>query len=110
MIQDQIDQIEKRLQDAAGLPPETRTELLKLLAELKVQIRELSKSNAQDAESVTGFAAASAHEATRSPRQPAELDSAIQGLTGSVVGLEASHPKLAEVVNQIAMILSNMGI
>src|ERR1700679_3924849 len=101
MIQDQIDQIERRLQDAAGLPPETRTELLNLLAELKIEIGELSKSNAKGAENVTGFAAASAHEATRNPRQPAEFASAIQGLTGSVAGLEASHPKPAGIVNQI---------
>ncbi len=110
MIQDQIDQIESKLQNADGLSAETRTELLTLLAELKVHVAELSKTDAAGANSVAGFAAASAQEATRTPRQPEELDSAIQELTGSVSGLEASHPRLVEVVNRIAVALSNMGI
>jgi len=110
MIQDQIRQIENKLENTTGLSPESRAELVSLLAELKVQISELSKTNSEGARAVAGYAAASAHEATRSPRQQEELDTALEGLTGSVTELEASHPRLAEVVNRIAVTLSNMGI
>lgn len=110
MIQDQIHQIEKKLEDAAGLSPETRAELLSLLTELKLQVGELSKTDAAGAHAVAGFAAASAQEATRTPRKQEDLDSALQELTGSVEDLEASHPRLVEVVNRVAVALANMGI
>ena len=110
MIQDQIAQIEQKLEQAGELSPQSRAELLALLADLKIEIRELSKTNLESAHQVAGFAAASAAEATRQPRAALELETALQGFKGSVAGLEASHPKLTNVVNQISMVLANMGI
>ncbi len=110
MIHEQIQQIESKLRGADGLSAETRADLLGLVAVLHREIDVLSQTRAEDAHSVTGFAAASAHEATRQEKKPALLESALDGLTESVAGVEVSHPKLAEVVNQIAVALSNMGI
>jgi hypothetical protein len=110
MIHDQIDQIDSKVRNAPDLSPETRQELLNLIAVLKTEVDLLSKTNEDDARSVAGFAAASAHEATRVEKKPELLESAVQGLTGSVGGLEASHPKLTDAVNRIATALSNMGI
>ena len=110
MIQQQIEQIQAKLENASGLSPENRSDLLNLLADLKAQVEMLSQTNEEGARSVTTFAHASAHEATRPDKNPQELESALEGLTTSVVGLESSHPKLAEVVNRIAVVLSNMGI
>ncbi len=110
MIQQQIEQIQAKLENASGLSPESRSDLLNLLADLKAQVEMLSQTNEESARSVTTFAHASAHEATRPDKNPQELESALEGLTTSVVGLESSHPKLAEVVNRIAVVLSNMGI
>jgi hypothetical protein len=110
MIPQKIEQIEATIEQAQNLPPETKSDLLHLLADLKVQIAELSKTNEASAQSVTSLAHASAHEATREEKDPEDLQSAITNLTDSVVELETSHPKLAEVVNRIALILSNMGI
>jgi hypothetical protein len=53
---------------------------------------------------------ASAHEATRTEKKPKLVEASLSGLTASVEAIEASHPKLAEVVNQIAVVLSNMGL
>ena len=53
---------------------------------------------------------ASTHEATRAEKKPKLIEAALNGLTASVESFEASHPKLAEVVNQIAIRLSNMGL
>ncbi len=110
MIQQQIDQIRSKLENSSGLTPEAKADLLQLLADLKSQVEVLSETNEEGAHSVTTFAHASAHEATRSEKNPELLESAIGGLTNSVVGMETSHPKLAEVVNRIAVALSNMGI
>ncbi len=110
MIQQQIEQIKAKVENTDGMPPETKAELLNLLASLEVQIGGLAETHADDAHSVATFAAASTHEATRSEPKPELLQSALSGFTGSAAGLEASHPKLAEVVNAIAVTLSNMGI
>jgi TRAP-type uncharacterized transport system substrate-binding protein len=62
------------------------------------------------AESFTGFAQTSAHEATRKDKNEDLLDLSLKGLTSSVNELESSHPKLVEIVNRISYMLSNMGI
>jgi hypothetical protein len=81
-----------------------------LLAALKDEVGALAKNHEEDAHSIAGFVDASAHEATRAAKQPKLVEASLNGLTASVEAFEASHPKLAEVVNQIAVRLSNMGI
>jgi ABC-type transporter Mla subunit MlaD len=110
MIQDRIEKIEATLKDAASLSEESRTQLLRLLAELKAEVAPLTQTHDEDAESIAHFAGASVHEATRRARKPDQADAAIKGLTASVEGFEASHPRLVEIVNRIAVALSNMGI
>ena len=110
MIQDRIDKIENTLRSAQNLPPETREELLKLLADLKAEVASLTATHRDDAASITHFADASFHEATRSERKPEQTAAAISGLNASVQGFEASHPRLVQIVDRIAVTLSNMGI
>jgi hypothetical protein len=110
MIQDRIDKIEAAVSGAQHLPEATRVELLRLLAELKAEVAPIEGAHGDDAQSIAAFAAASIHEATRSEKKPVLADAAIGGLTASVEGFEASHPQLVQVVNRIAVTLSNMGI
>jgi len=110
MIEDRIQKIEARLQEAANIPEAARAELLKLLAALKDEVSTLAKSHEEDARSIARFVDASAHEATRAEKKPKLIEAALNGLTASAESFEASHPKLAEVVNQIAVVLSNMGL
>ena len=110
MIQDTIHKLEARLATSSAMPAETREELLRLLATLKTEVEELSRTDAEHAESIAGFAAVYAHEATRGQRNPALLEHSQQGLASAVSELEQTHPRLVQLVNSICTALSNLGI
>lgn len=110
MIRDTIGKIEERLRGSEALSDESRTELLKLLATLKSEVTDLSVSDAEKAQSIAGFTAVSAHEATREERNPELMELSLKGLSRSVEGFEESHPKLVQAVNSICTTLSNLGI
>ena len=110
MLQQTIDKIEEKLRKAESLNEEKKSEVLNLLSTLKVEIAELSKTHNEQAESITGFAQISAHEATRQEKNPELLKLSIEGLGSSVRGFESSHPRLVNVVNDICSMLSNLGI
>jgi chromosome segregation ATPase len=110
MIEDRIQKIEARLQESVHIPEAARAELMNLLAALKDEVGALAQSHEEDAQTIASFVDASAHEATRTEKKPEQVEASLNGLKASVESFEASHPKLAEVVNQIAVVLSNMGI
>ncbi|HEY5125052.1 MAG TPA: DUF4404 family protein [Ignavibacteria bacterium] len=110
MKQNTIEKIEEKIRVYNSLKEEDRAELLKLLETLKTEIIEFSEKQGENADSLEGFISASAHEATREQKNPTLLKLAIEGLSASVEGFEESHPKLVENVNNIASMLSNMGI
>ena len=110
MVNATLHKIEEKIQHVDSLAPENRTELLQLLATLKDEVSELSDTQHEAAESITGFAQISTHEATRQAKNPQLLELSVQGFRSSVEDFETSHPKLAETVNSICHLLSNMGI
>ena len=110
MIQHTIDKIEERLQKTESLNETSKSELLNLVSTLKVEIADLSKTHNEQAESITGFAALSTHEATRQEKDPKLLKLSIEGLRSSVRGFELSHPTMVNAVNEICTTLSNLGI
>lgn len=110
MIEDTLAKIEARLQNADAGTEEKRRELHELLAKLKTEVAALSKTHAEQAESIAGFTELSAREATREEQNPQLLKLSLQGLTSSVEEFEKSHPKLVQVVNSISNVLSNFGI
>ena len=110
MIDETISQIEARLKDAGSLSEETRQELTRLLATLKSEVTELSKTHAEQAQSIAGFAQTSTHEAIREEKNPQLLQLSLDGLAASVEGIEESHPRLVQLVNRICTMLSNLGI
>ena len=110
MIEDTIGDIEARIQNAEAISDERRQELLQLLATLKSEVAQLSKTHSDQAQSIAGFTALSAHEATRSEQDPQLLKLSLQGLGSSVGGFERSHPKLVQIVNAISNTLANLGI
>ena len=110
MIRDTIGRIEERLRDAGSLTDEHRAELLKLLGTLKTEVSHLAEDDAEKAQSIAGFTAVSAHEATRDERNPELVELSLKGLSRSVEGFEESHPRLVQVVNSICTTLSNLGI
>ena len=102
--------IESTLQKARNIPTEQRDELLAMVAGLKSELTNLSKTHHEEAASITRFADASAHEASRSRRNPKLATTALSGLLDSIQGLEDSHPVLVVAVNRFATALSNMGL
>ena len=110
MIHDTIDKIEERIRKAEAIKDESKTELLNLLSNLKSEVANLSSTDAEQAQSIAGFTAVSAHEATRDAKNPELVELSLKGLASSVEGFEQSHPKLVQVVNSISTTLSNLGI
>jgi hypothetical protein len=110
MIQETIAQIETRLREAGSPDDPKQQELLGLLGTLKAEVVKLSQDDAEQAQSITRFALASAHEATRQQKKPVLLEHSLRGLTASVEGFEETHPALVQIVSRISTTLSNLGI
>ena len=110
MIRDTITKIESKLQQSSAVSPESRQELLELLAQLKGEIGTLAQSDAAQAEAIAGHTEFSTREAISTERNPELLERSLNDLSASVQGFETSHPQLVQVVNRIATTLSNLGI
>lgn len=110
MIDETLTKIESRIQSAGSVGDDRKRELLELLATLKTEVAELSKTQTERAESITGFTQISTHEATRGVRDPNLVRLSVEGLRSSVTGFEESHPNLVRIVNSISNTLSNLGI
>lgn len=110
MIENRIGIIQSTIEPARNIPSDTKTELLKLVAGLRSEIETLSETHHEEASSITRFADASAHEASRLEKNPQLADTALHGLRLSIQGLEESHPVIVRIVSRFATTLSNMGI
>ena len=110
MIQGTIAKIEEKIRKVESLDDKSRNEVLSLVSTLKTEITALSETHRDQAESIAGFTALSAHEATRETKNARLLTLALDGLSSSVKGFEATHPRLVQTVNSICDTLSNMGI
>ena len=110
MIQETIAKIESKIEKVNTLKEENKAKLLSLLAKLKTEITKLAQTHSDEAMSITGFTDVSAHEATRRDRNPQLLELSLEGLSSSVKGFEATHPRLVEIVNSISLMLSNSGV
>ena len=110
MIEKTIGEIEAKISGADSVSAERKQELLKLLGTLKTEVASLSQTHGEKADSIAGFASLSAHEATRTEPNPQLRELSLQGLRSSVEDLEQSHPRLAQIVNSISKMLSDLGI
>jgi hypothetical protein len=110
MLHDTISDIEGRIRNSGAVDETHRTELLKLLGQLRGEVAALSKTHQEQAESITSFAEVSAQEATRETKNPETLRHSIGGLKSSVGEFEKTHPALVGIVNRLASMLTNMGI
>ena len=110
MIEKTIAEIEARITRARSISERTKASLLKELAILKIEVADLAKTHEEQAESITRFAQASTHEATREQKDQELLDISLKGFSSSVKEFENSHPTLVQTANRIAQALANMGI
>lgn len=95
MIDEHIQQLRTKLEQASGLPERTKAELLELVAAVR-----------NDAAGLAG------QESEVPPSGTDDSDSAggLGKLLASVDELEASHPEIAASINQVANTLAKMGI
>ncbi len=110
MIENRIEAIQSTIETARNIPSDRKAELLELVSELKSEVRRLAETHYDEASSITRFADASAHEASRLEKNPQLADTALHGLRLSIQGLEESHPVIVRIVSRFATTLSNMGI
>lgn len=108
-----IDQTLRRIQEqiqGAALPKDKKSELAALLGELEKEVAALARTDRAQAESIAQFAGLSAHEAMRDSGRAELRRHSLEGLAATVDGFEATHPRLASLVNSFCMTLSNLGI
>lgn len=89
MVEDHIREIEARVKGSGTLPDGAKAELLALLNEVRAELEGVRQEQLATVK------------ASPDP---------LGGLTEAVTGLEATHPRLAELVNRLAIALGNMGI
>ena len=92
MIQEHLEQLRARLEQATGLPEGARSELLGLV------------------EAVRSDAGLGAQSDASSGDEPGGEATGLSKLIASVDELEASHPDIAASINQVANTLAKMGI
>ena len=110
MIEDTFRKIKSRLEQSPELSEKHRQELDELIQSLAEQTAELSKTRPEDSKSISEFANLSTQEAVRNSKRPDLLRHSLDGLSASVIGMEAEHPQIAGLVNRLCSHLSNMGI
>lgn len=96
MIDRHIDHLESRIRNAEGISEEHRAELLDLLQSMRKEAASLPASAQAEIEAAVP--------------DDKPVDAVVLELQDSVADFEASHPKLTQLTNQVAMVLSNMGI
>jgi len=110
MIEETVAKIERAIRRAGKSDPKHKAELIRLLKQLKSELRSLPSKQGEKARSIAHFAEAAAHEAARQDKSPKLLELSRGALKESVVGFEVSYPKLTAVVGKICDLLSAIGI
>ena len=109
MTDERIQKIKSAVEAADHISPEKKAELLAVLARLKPAIAKVAQTHEEEAESISRFVEASAHEAAKK-KHPEGLEKILYGLKQSVEKFEASHPELTAFVTEYSALLSSYGI
>lgn len=109
MSSERLAKLESMLRQNPNLPEGSRKELLDLVAGLRSEMARLDDSHAETAHQIADHAEAALH-ASLKGSQPEQASQAAERLADSVREFEATHPRLVELVDQLAVTLSNMGI
>ena len=110
MLEDTLSKIEAAIARIGTMDDKKKTELTALLNKLKAEVKTLPLSQMDNANSMANFAQAAAHEAAREDGNKKLKAISIDGLGQSVKSFEASHPILVDTVNDICLMLSQIGL
>jgi prefoldin subunit 5 len=110
MTDERIEKIKSTVEAADHISPEKKAELLDVLAKLKPAIAEVAQTHEAEAERISQFVEASAHEVASKKEQPESVERVLNKLKQSVERFEASHPQLTSFVTEYSAVLSGLGI
>src|SRR4030095_4109534 len=110
MTDERIEKITSAVEAADHISPEKKAELLDVLAKLKPAIAEVAQTHEAEAERISQFVEASAHEVASKKEQPESVERVLNKLKQSVERFEASHPQLTSFVTEYSAVLSGLGI
>jgi chromosome segregation ATPase len=110
MTDERIERIKSAVEAADHISAEKKAELLAVLAKLKPAITEVAHTHEEEAERISRYLEASAHEAAGKKKHPEGLEGVLSGLKRSVEKFEASHPDLTSFVTEYSAVLSGLGI
>ena len=110
MTNERIEKIKSAVEAADHIPSEKKAELSALLAKLKPAIAEVAQTHEEEAERISQFVEASAHEVATKKKPPENVEEGLHGLKQTVEKFEASHPKLTAFVTEYSAVLSGLGI
>lgn len=110
MLKETLAKIERAVRRTDSLGGTEKKKLLGLLATLKSEVERLSEAHEDQAHAIAGYAELATREATRAKKSPGLLEHTLKGLGLSAKEFEASHPKLAETINDLCVMLSRIGI
>ena len=110
MTEERIQRIKSAVEAADHISPEKKTELLEVLAKLKPAIAKVAQTHEEDAQNISRFVEASAHEVATRKERPESVERVLQKLRQTVEKFEASHPELTAFVTEYSAVLSGLGI
>ncbi|MFC1752780.1 DUF4404 family protein [Thermoproteota archaeon] len=110
MINNNLERIERIINESNRLSNDKKQELLHLVENLNKRLVELSQTNDEEARSISDFAKLTTQETLREKRDEELVAISQKGLQASIRQFEASHPKLIEAINTLFTDLSNLGI
>jgi len=110
MTDEGIQRIKSAVESADHISPEKKAELLEVLTKLKPAIAKVAQTHEEDAQSISRFVEASAHEVATRKERPESVERVLQKLKQTVEKFEASHPELTAFVTEYSAVLSGLGI
>ena len=110
MTDERIKKLQSAVESADHISPEKKGELLDVLAKLKPAIAEVAQTHEAEAERISQFVEASAHEVASKKEQTESVERVLNKLKQSVEKFEASHPQLTSFVSEYSAVLSGLGI
>ena len=109
MTDERLQKIKSAVESAEHISPEKKAELLDVLAKLKPAIAEVAQTDEAEAERISEFVEASAHNVAVKQEPPESVERVLQKLKQTVEKFEASHPQLTTFVTEYSAVLSGLG-
>lgn len=111
MSAETIKEIEEKIQNNAALGKAKKAELLELMGNLKLELKQLQKTDSGKAQEIADLAGASTQKAFDAlAAVEVSSETPLKELETSVEEFEVSHPRLVRVINRICIMLSSIGI